>query len=300
VVIPCLNDAAYIREALDSVFGQTLPPEEIIVADGGSTDGTADILNSYRGRLTWFRQEGKGVSAAKNQAVARTRGEYIAFLDADDLWYPEKLERQTALLDRCPEYGFCSSDVDFFDESGVFIHGAIGTEKQPRSGYVFDELFVNNFISSATIMLRRFCFDRVGGFDENIRFAEDTEMWLRVAKEFRLGYIPEVLAAYRVRRSSRSFQFAEHYRSLGGTFDRFLGKYPDYFKARPGLMRNARYNLYRRWGYRHFEVGEYRRARGLFLRALRRRPSAGMIWKYLAASLLPPSVLRKLRKHRGD
>lgn len=299
VIIPCLNDEAYIREALESVFAQTRAPDEIIVADGGSSDGTPAILDSFRDRVTWFVQEGKGVSKAKNQAVARASGDYIAFLDADDRWYPAKLEKQAALLDSHPEYGFCSSDVDFFNGTGIIIRGAIGKEKKPRSGEVFDELLVNNFISSATIFLRKEVFERVGGFDEEIFYAEDTEMWLRSAREFRLGYIPEVLSAYRVRGESRSGRFALHYGSLEKTFARFEERDPEYFRSRPGLLPAARAHLYRRWGWRHFQAGEYREARGLFLKLLRQKPGSGFAWKYLALSCLPPALVARARLLRA-
>ena len=291
-----MNDDAYLGQALESAFAQSRPPEEIIVVDGGSTDGTGEILQSYGDRISWFRQEGKGVSRAKNQAIARAGGDYIAFLDADDLWYPEKLKIQVDFLNGHPEFGFCSSDVDFFNEEGTFIQGAIKAEKKPHSGYVFDDLFTNNFISSATIMLRRECFERAGLFDGEIFYAEDTDMWLRVAKEFQLGYIPQSLAKYRVHPGARTQEFAKHYASLEKIYEKLNRLYPEYFHQNPALLRAARFHLYRRWAYRHFAAGEYSASRRIYFKVLRQKPMDRSTWAHVAASFLPPAMIAKLRK----
>jgi glycosyltransferase involved in cell wall biosynthesis len=296
VIVPSLNQGQYIGEALDSIFAQTYKDYEVIVVDGGSTDGTAAAVGRYGDKVLFFRQSGKGVSRAKNQALERARGRFIAFLDADDAWYPDKLARQVALLEDHPEYGFCSSDVDFFDETGITIRSAIGAEKKPRSGMVFDDLFANNFISSATIILRRECFEKVGRFDEEIFYAEDTEMWIRVAKEFSLGYISESLSRYRVRPEARSQSFARHYASLALSYGKLKGLYPDYFAARPALLRSAYFNLYRRWAYRHFAVGEYAEARKIYLRALRYAPLDRSAWVHLVASYLPRGIIERLKR----
>ena len=298
VIVPCLNAGPYIRGALDSILGQTRLPEEIIVADGGSTDGAVEVLESYRERVAWFRQEGKGVSRAKNQAIARAKGDYIAFLDADDLWYPEKLEIQFDFLNGHPEFGFCSSDVDFFNEEGTFIKGAIRAEKKPHSGYVFDDLFTNNFISSATIMLRRECFERAGLFDEEIFYAEDTDMWLRVAREFELGYISQSLAKYRVHPGARTQEFAKHYASLEKIYEKLNRLYPEYFHQNQTLIRSARFNLYRRWAYRHFAAGEYAASRRIYFKVLRQKPMDRSTWAHVVASFLPPAMIAKLRREK--
>lgn len=295
VIVPSLNQGQFIGEALDSVLAQTFRDFEVIVVDGRSTDGTAGVVARYGDPIQFFRQSGKGISRAKNQALERARGKYIAFLDADDAWYPQKLARQVALLQEYPEYGFCSSDVDFFDETGVTIRGAIAAEKKPRSGMVFDDLFVNNFISSATIILRRECFEKAGRFDEEIYYAEDTEMWLRVAKEFALGYIPESLSRYRVRPDARSQSFSRHYASLAAAYGRLQAADPEYFARHSGLLRAAYAQLYRRWAYRHFEAGEHAAARRIYLRALRYASLDRSVWSHLAATLLPSGMISKLR-----
>ena len=293
VIIPSLNQGQYIGEALDSLFAQTFRDYEVIVVDGGSTDGTETVVRRYRNKIQFFRQDGKGGSRAKNQALERARGKLIAFLDADDAWYPDKLAKQVALLETHPEYGFCSSDVDFFDATGIIIKGAIAAEKKPRSGMVFDDLLVNNFISSATVMLRRECFEKVGRFDEEIFYAEDTEMWLRVAKEFSLGYLPKCLARYRVRPEARSQSFARHYASLAGIYAKLNRQDPQYFRERPGLLRAAYVHLYRRWAYRHFEAGEYAAARRIYLRVLRYASLDRSTWIPLVATFLPPNVIKR-------
>lgn len=299
IIIPTLNDGEYISDALRSVFAQTYRDFETVVVDGGSDDGTWEILEENRSRLEFFRQKGKGVSQAKNEAIGKARGEYIAFLDGDDLWYPDKLRIQIEFLDDHPEFGFSSSDVDFFNEGGIIIKGAISREKEPHSGYVFDDMFKNNFISSATIILRRGCFEKAGFFDEEIFYAEDTDMWLRVAKDFQLGYIPTSLAKYRVHPGARTQEFIKHYGSLAGIYRKLNALYPDYFEERKALLKTAYFNLYRRWGYRHFESGEYRRARRQYFKALRNRPVSLLAWKYLLATFLPKQLIRLIKVKRS-
>ena len=295
IIVPTLNDIEYISKALESIFVQSFKDYEIIIVDGGSTDGTLEVLKQYEGKITFFRQKGKGVSQAKNEAIGRAKGEYITFLDADDLWYPEKLKVQIYFLNAHPEYGFCSSDVDFFNEEGIIINGAISREKNPRSGLVFDDLFCNNFISSATIFLRRNCFDKAGLFNESIFFAEDTDMWLRIAKYFQLGYIPRILAKYRVHAQARTQQFDKHYASLERIYEKLIKDDPQYFSKRKSLIRRAYYNLYRRWAYRYFEVKEYQLAREIYIRALKHQPSSFICWKYILATFLPKKMIDSLR-----
>ncbi len=296
IIVPTFNDKKFVSDALNSIFAQSYTDYEVIVVDGGSTDGTLEILKQYEGKITLFRQKGRGVSQAKNEAIGRAKGEYITFLDADDLWYPEKLKIQVEFLNTHPEYGFCSSDVDFFNEEGIFIKGAIRQEKNPRSGQVFDELFRNNFISSATIFLRRECFDKAGLFNERIFYAEDTDMWLRIAKYFQLGYIPRSLAKYRVHAQARTQQFDKHYGSMEQIYRSLINDDPRYFSKRKLLIRNVYYNLYRRWAYRYFEVKEYRLARKIYLKAIKHQPLNFICWKYTLSTFLPKKMINSLRE----
>jgi len=295
IIVPTFNDQRYVSDALKSIFSQSYTDYEIIVVDGGSTDGTLEVLKQQEGKITFFRQQGKGVSQAKNEAIGRSKGEYITFLDADDLWYPDKLKIQVDFLNAHPEYGFCSSDVDFFNKKGIMVKGAISQEKKPRSGNVFDELLSNNFISSATIFLRRECFDKAGVFNEKNFYAEDTDMWLRIAKYFQLGYIPRVLSKYRVHALARTQQFDKHYASLERIYGKLIKDDPKYFSKRKSLIGKAYYNLYRRWAYRYFEAKDYKSARQIYLKALKYQPFSFICWKYTLATFLPEKIIHKLR-----
>lgn len=118
VVVPTYNRARYIVDALDSVFAQTFRDIEVIVVDDGSTDDTAERLAPYAGRIEYVRTANQGPARARNEGMGRARGEYIAWLDSDDLYYPFKLELQVEILDRCPDAGFVYSEFTAFDDAG--------------------------------------------------------------------------------------------------------------------------------------------------------------------------------------
>jgi len=173
VILPVFNGECYISEAIESVLAQTYSPAEILVVDDGSTDGTAQILEDYSRRETRvlaFRQENQGIGAARNCGVAHARGEYLAFLDADDLWGENKLEMQVGAFDRCP-------DVDIvFGHVLQFISPELEDEQWhdvrcpggPMPGYL-----------ASTMLISRHVFHRVGLFDTSLRVGEFVHWYLR-------------------------------------------------------------------------------------------------------------------------
>ncbi len=194
VIIPTYNRAHLIREALESVFSQTYRDYEVIVVDDGSTDNTREILASYRDRIHIVWQENQGISAARNRGILLARGKYLAFLDSDDRWLPEKLERQVSYLDQNSYMGLVSSHLWRYE---------IGKEKErervPRSiGRSFGELVTGpNFIDTSTVVIRKRCIEVVGNFDESMPAAEDWELWVRIAKRFGIHCMEDILAEHR-------------------------------------------------------------------------------------------------------
>lgn len=195
VIIPTYNRAHYIRETIDSVLAQTYPDYEIIVVDDGSTDKTAEVLKHYNGRIRYYCfPENKGISAARNFAIEQARGKYIAFLDDDDLWMPEKLEKQVAVLENNPELAFVCSGAYVID-----AHGEV-TARWCRAGAqeTFECLYDQNFVLNLTVILRRECFAAVGGFDPKLPSTQDYDLWLRLAKRYKFSYVDSCLAKYRL------------------------------------------------------------------------------------------------------
>ena len=214
VVIPAYNAGAFIAETLDSVLAQTYGDFEIVVADDGSTDDTGErvkpFLSDPRVRYAWG--ENGGVARARNRGMALARGEFIAFLDADDLWPKDKLEKQMAIMDANPEVGLLCGDTAQFDEDGIwckswFAEKGLGPAFFGRGVVVpdaFGKLLDVCFVSMGTVLLRKEAVDEVGDFDEAFRCVEDLDIYLRIAQRHAIGWSPEVWVLRRCHASNIS------------------------------------------------------------------------------------------------
>jgi glycosyltransferase involved in cell wall biosynthesis len=206
VVIPAYNVAPYIGETLNSVFAQTFTDFEVIVVDDGSPDGEElkRTLDPYVERVRYVRQENRGAGAARNRGVREARGEFIAFLDSDDLWMPEYLGEQVRFL-RADGYDLAYADALLFGDSP--IAGKTYMQTSPSVGPVtFLSLVRNdcNIITSG-VVVRRSVLIKVGLFNESLRNGQDFELWTRLARNgARLGYQRKVLLRYRCRKGSLS------------------------------------------------------------------------------------------------
>lgn len=196
VILPVYNGLPYLRQAVESVLAQTHTALNLYVVDDGSTDGVADYIASVEdGRLTLFTKPNGGLSSARNFGILHSSAPYVAFLDADDVWYPEKLRKQLALLRRRPTAGLVHAYQHFIDDTGRII----GSAERSAQGYVFDELLNGNIVtgSASIAVVRRDALDRVGTFREDLTAGEDWEMWLRIAEFYEFDCVPEHLAAIR-------------------------------------------------------------------------------------------------------
>lgn len=202
VIIPTYNCAQYICQAVDSVLAQTYHDFELVVVDDGSTDDTKELLMRYDKHLTYIYQENKGMTAARNTGIKNSSGEYIAFLDSDDIWLPNKLERQVKLLDESPEVGLVYCWHYYIDAEGnrcKFWNNKIGRSFESGSR-LFEKLIEKNVISGggSTPIIRRECLGKSGMFDESIPYSGDWDLWLRISMDYIMAVIPEPLACYRV------------------------------------------------------------------------------------------------------
>ena len=205
IVIPTYNCDRFLGRAVDTALSQSYTDHEIIVVDDGSTDGTADLIAQYEQRVRYYRQSNRGVSAARNLALDYATGEFIAYLDADDMWYPQKLEAQVAFLDTHKECGLVHTEVSVIDEDDEILHLCFNQETKrsiPR-GYCLTDLLRRCHIQTLTVMERRQCLDRIGGFDERLPIAQDYHHWIKVVGGgFAVGYLAEPLGKYRWRSGS--------------------------------------------------------------------------------------------------
>ena len=192
VIIPTYNRAAYLQKALQSVKEQTYQPLEIIVIDDGSTDDTRIMLEGCEVQLRYIYQENKGISGARNTGIRNANGEYVAFLDSDDYWVPEKTAQQVALFKQHPEYGLVASRC-----ASIRLDGSYRERNRPgRSGWILEDLFKANFIRTSAAMVKKECFENIGLFDEELKECEEYDLWLRIAAQYPMGFIDKSLAVY--------------------------------------------------------------------------------------------------------
>ena len=201
IIINCLNGERYLRQAIDSVFNQTYKDWEIIFWDNGSTDASAEIAKSYGDRVHYFSSEKTlTLGKARNLCMAKSKAEYIAFLDCDDIWLPQKLEKQIPLFEKDPEVALIFSDAIYFNESGNLCQ--IYRKFKPSRGKIFKELFRKYFLCMASVVIRRPAIKNIDWFDERIKLFEDACFFLRLAYKFKADYCDEPLVKYRVRPDS--------------------------------------------------------------------------------------------------
>lgn len=266
VIIPAFNAAPYLMETLESVFAQTYQHFEVIVVDDGSTDGTAEILDSYGDRITVTRQPHAGnVALARNAAIRQARGEYIACLDADDVWLPDKLEQQVAIM----------------KESSCSLVGSASRARLPQDGQArtvtIDDLLLRNRFVASSVMMKRSCLDAVGVFDEDpgLVAVEDWDLWLRIA-----ACAPVLLMGrevVRIRHVFGSLSCCQNYARMYKAERYLLAKHREqYAELRRSSRTWARATAacHYRAGIAVLQLGRYGRAAWHMLRALGVSPCA--------------------------
>lgn len=207
VVMPLYNAAPYVADAVRSILAQTFTDFELVVVDDGSTDGSATVVETLGDpRVHLVRQPNSGRPAVpRNRALARARGKYVAFLDADDLWLSHTLERQVDALERRPDVALVYGWAEAFGSSGTL--GYRGPKRSLRETRVFQRLLLEqSFIPISTVMVRRDVLDAVGGFDEapELRGVEDYDLVVRIAHGHQCLFLGEVLMRYRVHEGNLS------------------------------------------------------------------------------------------------
>lgn len=275
VVIPTYNYGRFLGAAIDGVLSQTLRPTELIIVDDGSTDDTEAVVSRYLHdadgldavKIRYIKQKNAGVCSARNRGVAESSSEFIAFADADDIWHPTKLEKQIAKFTEDENIGLvhCAMrefDSDTGETTAVNIDG--------MEGDVADELLLweRSVIigPGGTIVVTRKAFDDAGGFDTEMKVGEDWDFCYRVARKFKVGFVPEALVDYRSHAAAAHRNVAEMERGMS----RFYEKAFAAADAETLKLRSRAYgNFYRVLSGSYFQAGEY----GAFFRC-----AAKSIW----------------------
>ncbi len=292
VVIPAHNACSTIRPTVSSVLGQTYREFELIVVDDGSTDDTAGVVESFGDdRIVCLHVEHRERAVARNKGIAAAKGKYIAFLDADDLWLPRKLEKQLAVLEANPEIGLVYGDLYYFDDATGQDVTFFGKTRSLHRGEIALHLLLKaNFIQSPTVVVPKSVFHQVGLFDPGLVPIEDWDMWLRIAAGYPIDYVPEPLARYRLHQGFTST--ANPTLSLFESTCRLLDKAeraygPRSWKVRR-MIRLKRALAHYGYGVKLMENGAFRDARARFISAIR------AYWPY------PFSYLRYVQSLRHE
>ena len=277
VVIPAYNCASFIERALESVRNQTFKDYEIVVVNDGSTDSTPEIIQIYIDshpeiQVILINQSNKGIGGARNTGIKNANGKYVAFLDADDLWYPEKLEKVAEIFKRNPDVVLVCHDEYMREEGGI-------TRKSLRYGPCMEPmyewmLFSGNCISTSATAVKREALLNAGLFSENLEFngVEDYELWLRLAKNnCKFYFLHETLGEYIRVEGSISTKVEYHCQNIINVLDAHFeayGKENRLFKMYKQRKSNILYSA----GREYHRQRKYRKALQYYIKSLRQNP----------------------------
>jgi glycosyltransferase involved in cell wall biosynthesis len=281
VIIPAHNSIKYLPSSLESVFQQTFTDWEILIINDGSTDGTEQCASKIEDpRVRFVSQPHQGVSIARNHGINLSKGEYIAFLDADDLWEATKLEKQVNYLDNHLDVGLIYAWTAFVDATAKPT-GRISSSS--AEGKIWLKLLEDETIPSAsTVMIRRDCLDYVGMFAPNLTHAEDLELWVRIASKYSVAVIKEVLTQYRQHGGNTSKNREKMLQGLHRVIEQVFTSVP----LESLYLRNRIYgNLFMSWGWLAIDKGNTKLAAKYRQQAFLHYPQVIFHEKYLRLSL---------------
>jgi glycosyltransferase involved in cell wall biosynthesis len=257
VVIPAYNSLKYLPETINTVLSQSFQDFEVLVINDGSTDATEEwvIQNVKDPRVKLISQENQGLSGARNTGIKYAQGDYIALLDADDLWEPSKLEKQVQCLDANPEVALVYTWIALIDQHGkptgrIVAHHAEGNVWQKL-------LEINIVVCGSNPLVRRNCFENVGLFDMSLSSNEDRDMWLRIAAKYPFAVIKEPLVLYRQHQGNMSKDYSRMLENCRTVVERAFAYAPTEIL----YLRNRNYgyfNLYLAW--RAIDTMDYKQA----------------------------------------
>ncbi|WP_421622120.1 glycosyltransferase [Alkalilimnicola ehrlichii] len=308
VVMPAYNASAYIRQAIDSVLAQDYPAVELIVVDDGSTDDTVARVQAYGDRVRLLTQANQGSGAARNQGLEAARGEYIAFLDSDDVWLPGKLTAQVAYLERHPDVDLVYSrwqtwrpepDGHFAPPERVLGENDTGAGAADadgdiplvaeRSGWLYNQLLFGSFLHTITVMARRRLIEAVGPFDPALKRGQDYDYWLRASRHTEIHKLDRIHALYRLHGAGCITHWPDvnyEHRVLKKALERWGVEGPDGTRSDWRAVRRRLAATCFDFGYHHYWQGQPRRAASAFRQALGHHPLHLGSLRYLSMSLV--------------
>lgn len=307
VIVPLYNCANYLPQALNSVFSQAYPSLEVIAVDDCSSDKTVEIVKSYGDLIKLIRQDkNEGAGAARNRAMAIAKGEYIAFLDGDDVWSPGKLNRQIDFLDMHPNFDVVYGEFYRWlpNEQGIFIQPSnlyldeSMVLDQQFSGWIYPELLFDSWVWIVTAVVRRSAIEKVGVFREDLRKGEDYEFWLRASRTCCMAKLFGQVALYRQHSSSTTANICDtnyEYNVVNEVVNKWGYCGPD---GRDANIKKVNHRLARlcfNHGYQHFFGGKPNIAAQAFYNSLTWRLFQPKVFIYLLAAVIKGAFASKFK-----
>ncbi|MPZ76519.1 MAG: glycosyltransferase [Deltaproteobacteria bacterium] len=292
VIIPTHNRVGFLSTAIGSVLQQSFQNFEMLVVDDASTDETANLRERFPDtRIRWLRHDKpRGGAAARNTGIVHSRGEYIAFLDDDDEWFPEKLARQMeVMLNSAPEVAAVYTGYLVVDRAS----GKISGRMTPKlSGDLSQALLAANPIGGTSCMLlKRSCLEQVGLFDESLPSFQDRDLWIRISRKFHFDYVPDALLNYYV----HGKKVWTNLEALERGLETMLRKY-----GSSAAFRKSCSGRYLFFGIKFCEADQIGKGKAALLKAIRLDPYRIKPYIYFLLTLLGPKIFMKARESKGE
>lgn len=310
IIMPTHNYGHLIRMSVESLLSQSYPRVEVIIVDDGSTDGTADVLAPYGDRVRYLQRPHRGAASARNHGLGVAQGDYIGFLDADDEIPSDSIACRVGFLEGQPDLDVVFGDVEVVEGSDVvvpsFMRERRAFQRIPResagdaayilAGNLFDYLVEERFITMPSVLVRRSFMDLVGGFDEAFPNEHDYDLWFRLARTGRFGYLDRVLARCHIHSGNLSGNRLRAGKKRIDLMHKLLREQPDLSAHTRALVARRLRELHFEVGYMQWEAGQLAEAHQEFARSLlyggwRRRSLL-----YYFCTWLPPEIVCALRR----
>lgn len=283
IITPTYNREAFLPAAIESVLAQSYKEFELIIVDDGSTDNSRELINIYAekdSRIKYLYQENQRQSVARNYALSVAKGDFICFLDSDNYWPSDKLEKSIKAFEVYPDADIVYGDCITIDEQGNELHRH---NMRRYSGRIAALLLKDNFISMNTTMTRRKCFNEMGGMSGKRRVADDYDLWLKFSARYRFQYIPEFLAYYRVMENQISSNKKLRFETNEKIILDFLTEYPDAVSKKERETGLSAFYIRKA---RHYASSDKKEAYAAIRTALAIKPLSIGVWRTFAKVVL--------------
>ena len=301
VIVPAFNVKAFIAEAIQSVEAQAYPNVEILVIDDGSSDGTANFVEHRFPHVRLFRKENGGSAAARNVGLREAKGDLIAFLDADDVWFPGKIHAQVAYFEEHPDVAMIGTGFApwLSDANGYFGTPSVPVSDNPsskgaeidrsNSGWGYHKMLLDNYVWTTTVMMRRSLVEKIGFFDETLRLGQDYDYFLRASRETEIHMLKGIYAVYRQHPGSAisrgaEFNYAAHI--IRRAVDKWGLSSPNGESISGRQLADRLHRVHFSCGYRNYQKRLYSQATKEFLASVSEKPSHLKSWGFALISYL--------------